>query len=217
VELAYRTATLRLAEPFTISRSTSLEEEVVWVELAHDGSSGFGEAQPQGHYGESVEGASAFLDEARALLGDDPFALEAIGSRLAELPGNAAAKAALDAALHDLCGKLTGLPVWRLFGLARAGPPSSWTIGLGDPDEMARKAERTSGFTGLKLKLGARDGHDVERVPGGRASRWRPCGSDCSDRPPREWWCEASRFPFVRMNLRDQTTQSEDPAELRLG
>jgi L-alanine-DL-glutamate epimerase-like enolase superfamily enzyme len=165
VELAYRTATLRLAEPFTISRSTSLEERVVWVELAYDGISGFGEAQPQEHYGEGVEGATAFLDEVRALLGDDPFALEAIGSRLAELPGNVAAKAALDAALHDLCGKLVGEPIWRVLGLSPTGPPTSWTIWLGDPDDMARRAEPLADrFRRLKLKLGGRDGLDVERV-----------------------------------------------------
>ncbi len=54
-----------------------------------------------------------------------------------------------------------------MLGLERAGPPTSWTIGLGDPDETARKAERAhaSGrFRRLKLKLGGRDGLDVERV-----------------------------------------------------
>jgi L-alanine-DL-glutamate epimerase-like enolase superfamily enzyme len=165
VELTHRTATLRLAEPFTISRSTSVEEEVLWVAVQHDGHSGFGEAQPQDRYGESVAGATAFLDEAAGLLGDDPFALEAIGSRLAEVPGNAAAKAAVDAALHDLCGKLVGQPAWRLLGLSPAGPPTSWTVWLGDPDDMARRAERVAGrFRRLKLKLGGRDGLDIERV-----------------------------------------------------
>ena len=165
IDLAYRTATLRLAQPFTISRSTSLEEEVVWVELRRDGASGWGEAQPQEHYGESVESACAFLEDARDLLHDDPFALEAITTRLAELPGNPAARAALDAALHDLCGKLVGLPVWRLLGLEHAGPPTSWTIWLGDPDDMARRAEGVGDrFRRLKLKLGGRDGLDVERV-----------------------------------------------------
>jgi L-Ala-D/L-Glu epimerase / N-acetyl-D-glutamate racemase len=78
-----------------------------------------------------------------------------------------AARAAIDAALHDLCGKLVGEPVWRLLGLERSGPPTSWTIGLGDPDEMARKAERANAsgrFKRLKLKIGGRDGLDVERV-----------------------------------------------------
>jgi L-alanine-DL-glutamate epimerase-like enolase superfamily enzyme len=165
VQLTHRRATLRLEAPFTISRSTSVEEEVLWVEVALDGASGFGEAQPQDHYGETVEGAEAFLDEAAGLLGDDPFALEAVGARLAELPGNQAAKAAVDAALHDLCGKLAGQPVWRLLGLARSGPPTSWTVWLGDPDDMARRAEAVAArFRRLKLKLGGRDGLDVERV-----------------------------------------------------
>jgi L-alanine-DL-glutamate epimerase-like enolase superfamily enzyme len=165
VKLTHRRATLRLAEPFRISREVSVVEEVLWLELAHDGVSGFGEAAPQEHYGESVEGAEAFLEEADGLLGEDPFALEAIGLRLAELPGNHAAKAALDGALHDLAGKLVGRPTWRLLGLERGGPPTSWTIWLGDPDDMARRAEQVDPrFRRLKLKLGGRDGLDVERV-----------------------------------------------------
>jgi L-alanine-DL-glutamate epimerase-like enolase superfamily enzyme len=165
VRLTHRRATLRLAEPFTISRETTVEEEVLWVEIATEGVSGFGEAQPQAHYGESIEGAEAFLDEAAGLLGEDPFALEAVGLRLAELEGNFAAKAAVDAALHDLCGKLVGRPAWQLLGLERGGPPTSWTIWLGDPDDMARRAGLVDPrFRRLKLKLGGRDGLDIERV-----------------------------------------------------
>jgi L-Ala-D/L-Glu epimerase / N-acetyl-D-glutamate racemase len=165
VRLTHRRATLRLAQPFTISRETTVEEEVLWVELALDGVSGFGEAQPQAHYGESIEDAESFLEEAAEALGDDPFALEAIGLRLGELPGNLAAKSAVDAALHDLCGKLVGRPVWQLLGLERGGPPTSWTIWLGDPDDMARRARLVDPrFRRLKLKLGGRDGLDVQRV-----------------------------------------------------
>jgi L-alanine-DL-glutamate epimerase-like enolase superfamily enzyme len=165
VELEARIATLRMAETFVISRGASDEAEVVFVELRHDGVSGFGEATPIDRYDESAESALAFVQDAQTLLGDDPFALEAIEARLAERRGERAAKAALDAALHDLCGKLTRLPVWRLLGLERGGPPTSWTIWLGDPDAMARRAERMEGrFKRLKLKLGGGDGLDVERV-----------------------------------------------------
>src|SRR5213075_2653703 len=156
-----------MAETFVISRGASDEAEAVFVEVRHEGVSGFGEANPIERYDESADSALAFLEDAGDLLGDDPFALEAIGARLAERPGEQAAKAGLDAALHDLCGKLAGLPVWRLLGLERAGPPTSWTIWLGDPDDMARRAERTARetrFRRLKLKLGGRDGFDVERV-----------------------------------------------------
>ncbi|HVM16702.1 MAG TPA: dipeptide epimerase [Gaiellaceae bacterium] len=165
MELRARTATLRLAETFVIAREASDEAEVVHVELRHDGVSGFGEGAPVARYDESAASALAFCEDARDVLGDDPFALEEIGARLAELPGQQAAKSALDAALHDLCGKLVGLPVHRLLGLPRGGPPTSWTIWLGDPDDMARRTERVAGrFRRLKLKLGGRDGLDVERV-----------------------------------------------------
>ena len=159
-----------MAETFVISRGASDEVEVVFVELRHDGVRGFGEATPIERYRESAESALAFIEESAPLLGDDPFALEEIGERLALRPGEQAAKAALDAALHDLCGKLVGLPVWKLLGLRRAGPPTSWTIWLGNPEDMARRAELVRGrFKRLKLKLGGRDGLDLDRVRAVRA------------------------------------------------
>jgi L-alanine-DL-glutamate epimerase-like enolase superfamily enzyme len=182
VRLTHRTATLRLNEPFTISRSTDEEAQEIFVELELDGVVGYGEASPQDRYGESVESATAFLDEAEELLGDDPFALEAIERRLDERPGEMAARAAIDSALHDLCGKLAGQPVWRLLGLDRTGPPTSWTIWLGDPDDMAQRAERVGHtFRRLKLKLGARDGLDVERVRSLRAVTDLPLQVDVNE------------------------------------
>ena len=163
MDLALRTAKLRLAETFRIAREEQDEAVVVHVELWHDGIRGFGEAAPIARYSESPGSAFVYLEEARGLLGDDPFALDEIEARLP--PREWAARAALDAALHDLQGKLLDMPVWRLLGLRRGGPPTSWTIGLGEPDEMAAKAARARDrFQRLKLKLGGRDGLDVERV-----------------------------------------------------
>ena len=163
MRLSARIATLELAETFVISRSAQDTADVVYVELEHDGVTGYGEATPIAHYGQSAESALAYLEAQADALGDDPWALEEIESQLpSEEP---AARAAIDAALHDLQGKLTGRPVWRLLGLRRAGPPTSWTIWLGDPDDMARRTEAVAGrFKRLKLKLGGRDGLDVERV-----------------------------------------------------
>jgi L-alanine-DL-glutamate epimerase-like enolase superfamily enzyme len=180
VELSARIATLRLAETFVISRSAEDEAEVVQVELRHEGLSGFGEAAPIDRYDESAASALAYLESCEESLGDDPFALDEIFARLQ--PGEQAAKAALDAALHDLCGKLVDLPVWRLLGLRRAGPPTSWTVWLGDPDDMARRAERVAGrFRRLKLKLGAGDGLDVERVRAVRGVTGLPLQVDVNE------------------------------------
>ena len=158
-----RIVTLELAETFVISRSARDSEQVVEVEVTCSGVRGYGEAAPVERYDESPESARAYIDEHTDLLGDDPFALEEIMARLPER--EFAARAALDAALHDLQGKLVGQPVHRLLGLPRLGPPTSWTIWLGDPDDMAHRAQKVRGrFKRLKLKLGARDGRDVERV-----------------------------------------------------
>ena len=162
MQLSARIESVPLAEPFVIARNTTEAADVAWVELEHRGKRGYGEAAPIERYDESPESAFAYLEEAADALGDDPFAIEEIMKRLPKR--EYAARAALDAALHDLCGKLTGVPVWRLLGVGRAGPATSWTIGLGDPDEMAEKAERATRFKSLKLKLGGRDGRDVERV-----------------------------------------------------
>jgi L-Ala-D/L-Glu epimerase len=163
VEVSALRVTLELAETFVISRSAVDTEEVLVVELRYSGVSGFGEAQPLDHYGESVESAQAYVEEHEELLGDDPFALEEVMERLPIR--EFAARAAVDAAFHDLQGKLLGQPVWRLLGLRRAGPPTSWTVWLGDPDDMARRAEGVlERLRRLKLKLGGRDGLDVERV-----------------------------------------------------
>jgi L-Ala-D/L-Glu epimerase / N-acetyl-D-glutamate racemase len=193
MELSARIESLPLAEPFVIARETTEAADVVWVELEHHGHVGYGEAAPSDRYGESAESAAAYLADAAEALGDDPFALEEVMARLPER--EYAARAALDAALHDLNGKLARLPVWRLLGLRRAGPPTSWTVGLGDPDEMARKAERAARFDSLKLKLGGRDGLDVERVAAVREVWEGPLRVDVNE----YWMLDEARDALPRL------------------
>jgi L-Ala-D/L-Glu epimerase len=180
MDVSARIATLELRETFVISRESRDTEDVVWVELRHGDVVGYGEAEPVERYAESAESALAYVEEHAELVGDDPFALEEIMARLPQR--EFAARAAMDAALHDLQGKLTGQPVWRLLGLPRIGPPTSWTIWLGDPDDMARRAEKVAGhFRRLKLKLGAGDGLDVERVQAVRSVTDLPLQADVNE------------------------------------
>ena len=81
-------------------------------------------------------------------------------------------------------GSSLGVPVWKLLGLPRTGPPTSWTVWLGDPDDMARRAEKAAArFRRLKLKLGGGDGLDVERVRAVRGVTELPLQVDVN-----EWW-----------------------------
>jgi L-alanine-DL-glutamate epimerase-like enolase superfamily enzyme len=179
VEITAQKKTLRLAETFTISRGSEDEADVVQIEITHDGVAGFGEAAPIERYDESAASALAWLDH--VTLGDDPFALDEIFDGLP--PGEQAARSALDAALYDLQGKLTGRPVYQLLGVRPIGPPTSWTIWLGDPDDMARRTEKVAGrgFKRLKLKLGGFDGLDVERVKAVRSVTELPLMCDANE------------------------------------
>jgi L-alanine-DL-glutamate epimerase-like enolase superfamily enzyme len=164
MRLHARIATLEHAEPFVISRSAETHSRVVQAALEWDGHVGYGEGAPDERYGESPESALAWLGAAATLVGDDPFALEAIERRLADAaPGEMAARCALDGALHDLVGKACGQPVWRLLGLDRATtPPTSYTISIDTLEGTADRARRARGYRALKIKVGGPD--DLERV-----------------------------------------------------
>ena len=215
MQVSARIASLPLEEPFVIARETTTEAEVVWVEIEHDGERGYGEAAPIDRYDESGESALAYVEEVADTLGDDPFAFDEIESRLPER--EFAARAAIDAALHDLCGKLTGLPVWRLLGLRRAGPPTSWTIGLGSPDEMAGKARRVDRFASLKLKLGGRDGLDVARVRAVRDAWPGPIRVDVNEYWTLDEAIEAiPRLQELGVDYVEQPLRAGDPDGARL-
>ena len=145
MQLRTRTVSLALAEEFGIARGSRTTQAVVQVELEHDGMTGRGEAAPVYYRGESVETATEFLARRRRRSGDDPFALEEI-ARLG-LDGDAAGRAALDAALHDWVGRRLGVPVWRLLGLSPEAPPTSYTIGI-DTLEGTRRRARGAATTG---------------------------------------------------------------------
>jgi L-alanine-DL-glutamate epimerase-like enolase superfamily enzyme len=159
---------LPLTEPFVISYGTFPAVESVLVRLETEtGTTGWGEGTPDPHVtGETFGGVLAALRVmAPALLGRDPLdrsgALRALETRIG--PGHApTAKAALDIALHDLCGQLTGLPVWAMLGgRAREHLTISRVVSLKAPEAMAADAARyvESGFRTVKLKVG--DYHDV--------------------------------------------------------
>jgi L-alanine-DL-glutamate epimerase-like enolase superfamily enzyme len=207
VKISATKATLRLAETFTIARESQDEAEVAQVAIEHEGTTGFGEAAPIERYDESADSALAWLEDVE--LGDDPFALDEIFDGLP--PGQHAARAAIDAALYDLQGKLAGQPVHKLLGLRRQGPPTSWTIWLGDPDDMARRAEKIKarGFRRLKLKLGGRDGLDAERVRAVQAVSDVPLMADVNE----AWTLDEALdyLPQMQIEYCEQPLAAGDP------
>jgi L-alanine-DL-glutamate epimerase-like enolase superfamily enzyme len=142
---------------------------VVQVTLTDDdGATGWGEAAPNRFYGETPETVIAALARYETLLASaDAWSIEAIEAGLpAVLRGNAAARSAVSAALHDLAAKRLGVPLYRLWGLdpARA-PRSSFTIGIVDDEaELRRRIAEAAAYPVLKVKLGSPRDEWVMRV-----------------------------------------------------
>ena len=163
MDIRARHQRLTLTEPFEISRGSSDVQDVLIVEIEHDGVIGIGEGSPVDYHGETAEKmlAEAQRDVA-ALLGDDPYALEAIMRRLHSEGLMGGTRMAVDGALHDWIGKRLGQPTWRLLGLDPVSPATSYTIGIDSVDGTADKVRRAVGYKVLKVKVGA--AADLERL-----------------------------------------------------
>src|SRR5262245_7192627 len=155
---------------FRIAHGSRRAHRNTIVRIEHDGIEGIGEAAPSHYYVETAETVEAALAGWAPVLGDDPFALDAIAARMdTVLEGQGAARAALEMALHDWIGKRLGQPTWKLLGLDPARSPRSCvTLGMASPEEMERKLETVRDFPVLKVKLGAPG--DVENLKRIRAN-----------------------------------------------
>lgn len=161
VQLAWEILDLETAHPFGIARGTQSAYRAVWVRATDgDGTEGWGEANPSSYYGETADTVVAALTRLAPVIADaDPFDLEGIDARmLASLKHNAAAKAAVSAALHDLAGKRLGVPLWKLWGLdPLKAPLSSFTIGIDSAEVMKQKIKEAEQYPILKIKVGTGD------------------------------------------------------------
>ncbi|MFQ5746157.1 MAG: dipeptide epimerase [Gemmatimonadota bacterium] len=162
--------------PFRISRSVEESVEVIWVRVSWDGVEGWGEADPSPYYAETTATVEAALEAMRPVLeaARDPERLEGLERELrTTVDGNASAHAAVSAALHDLAGKRLRRPLWALLGLdPEAAPPSSFTIGLDEPEVMVDKIRRAGERPILKIKVGTeRDEEILHAVRGAAPDR----------------------------------------------
>ena len=147
---------LKTKHTFRISREAHDVYHNVLTQIVHEGVVGFGEAAPAGYFGENERQILDILPRESSLLGDDPFQVERIVDRLSDrISSNRAAVASVDIALHDLIGKLLGVPLYALFGLDKdRACQTSFTIGIDTVENIRKKVREASGFPILKVKLG---------------------------------------------------------------
>jgi L-alanine-DL-glutamate epimerase-like enolase superfamily enzyme len=89
------------------------------VRLKSDsGQCGYGYANASPHMGSTFESLPQELARFKPfVLGKNPFAIAAILAELdRSLSGGNQAKAGVDCALHDLCARALGVPLYRLLG-----------------------------------------------------------------------------------------------------
>ncbi len=174
MELSYEPLDLPTAHEFVIAREGARRRRNVIVRLRDDdGVEGWGEAPATPFYGETADTVMTVMPVLEAALrgaadGDlwaigriEAALVGAVGDAGPEVaagggfPAHPAARVALSMALHDLLGRRVGAPLWRLWGLdPGAAPPSSFTIGLDEPEAMRQKVREAAGFPILKVKLG---------------------------------------------------------------
>ena len=169
--LTHEVLHLTLRDPFRIARTDHASDDgvtTVVVELRDDrfpGVVGVGEGYPDRYYGETPETMAAIMPSLLATAErividiDEPPAaraqLERVGATwAADVRWNGAAKCALDIALHDMVGKILGIPVHELIGLPADIPPTDFTIGIDEPAIVAQRAARAADFPALKIKCG---------------------------------------------------------------
>lgn len=138
-------------------------ETVVLRLTSEDGTQGHGEAAAWAVFTGSPEASLAALDRyLRPLVMGRPVGH--VAAIMAEARRAVAhcteAKAALETALLDLCGRITGVPVWALLG-GKHRDTIPLSVSLADPDFDAdlRLVERlrADGVGTVKLKAGVRD------------------------------------------------------------
>jgi L-alanine-DL-glutamate epimerase-like enolase superfamily enzyme len=159
-----------MIEPFRVALSTITSAENVLVRLrTREGVVGWGEAGPYSPVTGETQAVDLAVgkDLAALVRGRDPFTLSAIMSDMDGFtPSNTSIKAALEMAVWDICGKLAGQPVYKLLGGYRDSFETDITIGMGTPEEMAKKATKyvQDGFKTLKVKLGDGPEPDTQRM-----------------------------------------------------
>jgi len=169
IDLRLSYVSVPLAKPFVTALRRVTSADAVRVELVErDGFRGVGEAPPT----EAVtkEGAKEIEDSivrkiAPALSGRRFDSLESALRRLHSCGAGNSAKAAVDMALYGLWMKKHPSRT-EIFGSEEIEIETCITVSLGSVEDMAQDAVDAvrRGCEILKVKLGGRDGMDVERI-----------------------------------------------------
>jgi L-alanine-DL-glutamate epimerase-like enolase superfamily enzyme len=180
MEFRFYPYTLELKHIFTIATSSRTTTPTMMVEVEKDGIIGYGEASMPPYLGENQETAAAFLSKVDLKKYDTFFVLEDILSDIGRIaPGNNAAKAAVDIALHDWLGKKMGYAWFQIWGLnPQNAPVTTFTIGIDTKAVVRQKVKEADVYKVLKVKLGREN--DKEMIETVREVTDKPIRADAN-------------------------------------
>lgn len=163
--------TMRLTEPYTIAYESVETTTNVFLKVETDrGITGYGCAAPDLQV--TGETATSVMEAVNDLIlprikGSNSLRSAMLLERLKAVLGQQpSVLAAVDMALHDILGKCSGMPLWKLLGGFRKSIQTSITIGILPEKETVERALYWvgEGFRCLKLKGGLDVGSDIIRV-----------------------------------------------------
>jgi len=192
-----------LTKPIVMSHITIEQSNNVLVRVTtDDGIVGWGEGVEAtdltGETQESIRAAIDFIGQ--RVVGEDPMRRGALWAQMSKMMyANETAVGAIDIALHDIAGKVLGVPVAELLGgIVRRSVPALTMVGSGQPDNdiATAVAKYDGGYRWFKIKLGIGDSaHELKTVKGIRREL-PPDAVVCGD--ANQAWTEPQATAFLR-------------------
>ena len=155
MELIFTTYRIHLNHTFGIARSAHDWYDIILIYLKDGEIMGRGEAAPSLRYNESTERILSVLKQ-KVKLPDDCSNRDIIWNYiLPQLKGINALEAAFSMALWDWWGQKCEKPVFNLMDFKTEKLPlTSFTIAIGELDEIGQKIDEADPYPILKVKLG---------------------------------------------------------------
>ena len=158
MEISFTTYRINLHYTFGISRSKNDWYDIVLVYIQDGEIIGRGEAAPSFRYNESTEKILSVLKQNISLPGGDSDRGTLWNHIYPQLQGIKSLEAAFSMALWDWCGQKQKKSVSELLGLNTSSMPlTSFTIAIGELDEIGEKIKEAEPYSILKVKLGTPD------------------------------------------------------------
>ena len=156
LRLSFQPMELVMKHVFTVAGNSRFSTPIILTEIEYDGLVGFGEASLPPYLQETQDSVIRFLTGLDLSQFSNPLETENILQYVSQIaPGNMAAKASIDIAIHDLAGKFVNKPLHEIWGYDKAQTPyTSFTIGLDSLDMIKKKTQEAASYPILKVKLG---------------------------------------------------------------